>query len=243
MGREAMFAAVRDRYYSLRQVFAAPATRRRMRRLSGLFVFEFVVVLLGVLAAQMLQENFADARARRDAKATVERARQEAAGFRSTSEYWLAAGPCLEAKMDEVMRAAAEGVDRSELHGPRPRIPLSALTPWSESTMNAARQTYGDEAVAVYFALHTMATKMADDSHELAGDRALLGLADPRFGPVSREDRMNTRIAAGRIKGRLASLGVTARYGVLSAERLAIPADPERKRLLTLPAGCSGGRR
>lgn len=238
-----MFAAVRNRYRSFRGLFTAPPSRRRIRRLSGLFVFEFVVVLLGVLAAQMLQENFADARARRDAKATVERARQEAAGFRSTSEYWLAAVPCLERKMDELMRAAAEGVDGAELHGPRPRMPLSALTPWSEATMNAARQTYGDEAVAVYFALHTMAIKMADDSHELAGDWALLSLADPRFGPVSREDRINTRLAAARIKGRLASIGVTARYGVLSTERLAIPADPERKRLLTLPADCSGGPR
>ena len=109
--------------------------------------------------------------------------------------------------------------------------------------MNAARQIYGDEEVSVYVGLHTMAAKMAEDSHELAGDWDLLGLVDPRLGPVSREDRINARLAAGRIKGRLASLGVTARYGVLSAERLAIPADPQRKRLLTLPAGCSGGKR
>ena len=109
--------------------------------------------------------------------------------------------------------------------------------------MNAARQIYGDEEVAVYLALQTEAAKMAEDSHELAGDWALLGLADRRFGPVSREDRVNARLAAGRIKGRLESIGITARYGVLSAQRLAIPVDAERKRLLTLPAGCSEGAR
>lgn len=238
-----MFRAVREYFGRRRGAGPDSPSARKAKRLAGLFLFEFVVVVLGVLAAQMLQEYFADARARREATATVERARAEAAGFRATSEYWLDASPCLERSMDELMRAAAQGIDRPELHGPRPRMPLSALTPWSESTMNAAREIYGDEAVAVYFALHTEAEKMAEDSHELAGDWALLGLADPRLGPVSREDRINARLAAGRIKGRLASLGVTARYGVLSAERLAIPADPQRQRLLTLPAGCLRGAR
>lgn len=238
-----MFQALRQYFNGWRDVDLAAPRSRRTKRLAGLFVFEFVVVVLGVLAAQMLQEYFADARSRREVAATVERARQEAAGFRATSEYWLAAGPCLDRKMDELMRAAAEGVDRPQLHGPRPRMPLSASTPWSEATMNAARQIYGDEEVSVYFALHTMAAKMAEDSHDLAGDWSLLGLADPRLGPVSREDRTNARLAAGRIKGRLASIGVTARHGVLSAERLAIATDPERKRLLTLPDGCTGGAR
>ena len=237
-----MFQAVRNYFAASSRLALDERKVRRARRLAGLFLFEFVVVVLGVLVAQMLQEYFVDARARREVAATVERARQEAAGFRATSEYWLAATPCLERKIEELMRAAAEGVDRPELQLPRPRIPFSALTPWSEATMNAARQIYGNEEATVYFALQTMAGKMAEDSHELAGDWDLLGLADPRLGPVSREDRINTRLAAARIKGRLASIGVTARFGVLSAERLAIPASPGRKRLLTLPAGCSGGR-
>ena len=238
-----MFAAVRNLFGRWRELDPSPVARRRFSRYAKLFLFEFVVVVTGVLVAQLLQEYFVDSRARREVAATVERARQEAAGFRATSEYWLAAAPCLERKMDQLMRAAAEGVDRPELHGPRPRMPLSALTPWSEATMNAARQIYGDEEVAVYLALQTEAAKMAEDSHELAGDWALLGLADRRFGPVSREDRVNARLAAGRIKGRLESIGITARYGVLSAQRLAIPVDAERKRLLTLPAGCSEGAR
>ena len=237
-----MFQAVR-KYFTSSRLALDERKLRRARRLAALFLFEFVVVVLGVLAAQMLQEYFADARAQREVAATVERARREAAGFRATSEYWLAAAPCLDRRMDELMRAAAGGVDRPELHGPRPRMPLSASTPWSEATMNAARQIYGDEEVSVYFALHIMAAKMAEDSHELAGDWALLGLADPRLGPVSREDRINARLAAARMRGRLASIGITARHGVLSAERLAIPTDPERRRLLTLPAGCSGGAR
>ena len=183
-----MFAAVREQWAQWRGMRFPEPTRRRLRKLSGLFLFEFVVVVAGVLVAQMLQEYFAGVRAQREVSATVERARQEAAGFRATSEYWLAAAPCLERKMDALMRMAAEGADRPELHGPRPPMPLSALTPWSEATMNSARQIYGDEEVTVYLALQTEARKMAEDSHELAGDWALLGLADRKFGPVSREE-------------------------------------------------------
>jgi hypothetical protein len=83
-----------------------------------------------------------------------------------------------------------------------------------------------------------MAAKMAEDSHELAGDWALLGLVDPTLGPVAREDRLNARVAAGRIKGRLASLQVTAAHVIPVAERLAVSTDPRRARLLTLPGGC-----
>ena len=233
-----MFKAIRSQFGRWRDLSVPKPTRLRIWRYSGLFMFEFAVVLLGVLAAQMLQESGAKARAGSDARVTVERAAREVANFRATSEYWLDAGPCIERRMDQLMRAAATGTDNPDVHGPRPRMPLSDFTPWSEPTVIAARQVYGEGLVSDYGALQTMAAKMADDSHELAGDWALLGLVDPTLGPVAREDRLNARVAAGRIKGRLASLQVTAAHAVAAAERLAISADPRRARLLTLPAGC-----
>lgn len=233
-----MFKAIRSKFEEWLKRSVPESTRPRIWRYAGLFVFEFVVVLLGVLAAQMLQESVLDARARSDARVTVERAAKEAANFRATSEYWLSAAPCLEARMDQLMRTAAAGTDDPAVHGPRPRMPLSDFTAWSETTIIAARQVYGEGLVSDYSGLRTMAEKMAEDSHELAGDWALLGLVDPALGPVAREDRLNARVAAGRIKGRLASLQITATHMVATAERLQIGTDPSRARLLTLPDEC-----
>ena len=234
-------------FQAVRKFFAASALPpmderklRKARRLVGLFLFEFVVVVLGVLVAQTLQERAATERAETDARVAVERAAQEAAAFRSTSEYWLRAGPCLENRMDELMRAAANGKPDAISREPRPRMPLSAFTAWSETTTMTTRRMFGDRFVARYAALETMAAKMAQDSHELAGEWALLGLIDPALGAVGREDRFNARLAAGRIKGRLASLNVTAVHAVDAAARLGVKADPARSRLLTLPAGCAG---
>ena len=236
-----MFLAIRRHWMRWPGLEMTAARKRRLARWSGLFAFEFVVVLLGVLAAQRLQDAAANARARDDAASAIERAEREASNFRATSEYWLRAGPCLARQMDELMRAAALGGDLPEPL-PRPRMPLSAFTPWSEATVIAARRAYGDDLVSDYSGLQVMAAKMAEDSHDLAGEWALLSLLDPRLGPVAREDRLNARVAAGRIKGRLASLRVTARNAIAAAERRSIPADPARKRLLTLPAGCGTAR-
>jgi len=233
-----MFQAVRKYFAALSPPALDERKIRRARRLAGLFLFEFVVVVLGVLVAQMLQERAATARAETDARVAVARAASEAATFRATSEYWLRAGPCLETRMDELMRAAANNTPDSISRGPRPRMPLSAFTPWSETTTMTARRVYGDRLVSRYAALETMAAKMAQDSHELAGEWALLGLIDPALGAVGREDRFNARLAAGRIKGWLASLNVTAFHAVDAAERLGVKADPARSRILTLPDGC-----
>ena len=113
-----MFKAIRGQISRWRKLSVPRPVRLQIWRYSGLFMFEFVVVLLGVLAAQMLQESAANARARGDARVTVERAATEVASFRATSEYWLSAGPCLERRMDQLMRAAATGTDDPNVHGP-----------------------------------------------------------------------------------------------------------------------------
>ena len=233
-----MFQAIRRQFLRWPAFEMTPARKRRAMRWGGLFAFEFVVVLLGVLAAQMLQEYATKARAREDAGTALEQSKREAATFRATAEYWLAVGPCIEGHLDQLMRAAARGTEDPIAHGPRPHMPFSALTPWSEATIVTVRRAHGETLLADYNGLRMAAERMADDSRELAAEWALLALVDPQFGSVAREDRMNARLAAGRMKGRLRSLQVTAAHAVSTAQRLGIGADPERKRLLALPAGC-----
>lgn len=234
-----MFRAVRSLFGGESKSFR----RLRFERAVRLFAFEFVVVLLGVLAAQMLQERFTDARERGAAKSAMDRARSETSGFRSTADYWRSAAPCLDRNMDALMRSVAASKTIDPALTARPRMPLTALTPWGEDTIGAARQVYGDSVVSAFFALQTMAAKMSRDSDDLAGEWALLSLVDPSLGPISSEDRINARVAAGRIKGRLESLEVSAENAERISDSLGIAADPVRRRVLTLPQGCSELRR
>lgn len=233
-----MFSAARGHFHRWRDWAYSPRGRRSAR-LAKLFLFEFVVVLLGVLAAQMVQEYAADARAREDARTALERAGREAASFRATAEYWLRAGPCLEQRMERIMLAAASGSNHSAQDVARPHLPFSSITPWSETTAVTVRRVHGDSRLANYVALRTAASRMADVSRDLAAEWAVLDLLDPRFGPVAREDRLNARLAAAEIKGRIAALQVTAGFAVSAAERLGVAPDPDRARFLTLPAGCA----
>lgn len=90
-----MFQAVRE---SL-----AAALPRRGKRLAALFAFEFVVVLLGVLAAQVVQNWAREREVRREtleARQRLERGYGDAIQF---AAVWTAAMPCLRERVGEIM--------------------------------------------------------------------------------------------------------------------------------------------
>ncbi|HQR40536.1 MAG TPA: hypothetical protein PLF26_19290, partial [Blastocatellia bacterium] len=80
-----------------------------MSRLAGLFVFEFVVVLLGVLAAQAVADWAEDRRLAHEADVQFEQARQQAILAASVQKYWANVGPCLIERARTVASAAASG--------------------------------------------------------------------------------------------------------------------------------------
>src|SRR5437868_7784966 len=91
VGAQGMFRAVRDSLLNRGTLFRS----HRLQRTGRLFLFEFVVVLLGVLAAQMLQGWVADRQSRRQASAAVAQLRVEAATMVSQAGFWRRSGPCL----------------------------------------------------------------------------------------------------------------------------------------------------
>lgn len=171
-----------------------------------LFLFEFVVVVAGVLVAQLLQERVRDASARREAEEAIERAREEAIRLVLIGDHWRRVGPCLEARVSRIARVAAAGgtLDAEQLRGPVTWIPIT--TPWSESTTLVARREHGNQLVDQYadLALNASVVRAANDT--ITRNAPSFRLLDPSFGPSSVVDRANVRLAAMQVRAGIRTL-------------------------------------
>ena len=87
-----MFQAVRAFFGSVARIGATLRTSKA-RRVATLFLFEFVVVVLGVLAAQLLQSAAADRQSRNDAALSLERSEHEWRQMRAIASYWISVAP------------------------------------------------------------------------------------------------------------------------------------------------------
>jgi hypothetical protein len=232
-----MFAAVRNRFALWRSHMRSPQLPRRARRLSALFLFEFIVVVLGVLVAQSLQEYASSLRDRTDMRTQRARADFQIADSASTSEYWLALAPCLSSQMDRVMQALASGKAPAEVDVTTPPYPTARISPWSEQSILTLRREEGDEIAAHYVSLVDIAAFQTDHVRRLAHEWAPLRLADPANGPMNESDRAAVRVAASRTQAELERIASNARAVLRRANALKIRAhtvDP----IPTLPPHC-----
>lgn len=201
-----MFQAVRDFFGTAHGSTArlgATLRTERARRVARLFLFEFVVVVLGVLAAQLLQTAAQNRQARNDARLSLERSETEWAQMRAIGSYWVAVAPCLENHVTRIARNAADGRGMSVAQIGRPALPTPVATPWSDATILAARRAYGEDAYERYTELRTQGRLIAAYNSQFASDWAILSLLDPTFGNPSSMDRANVRLAAIRLRGQI----------------------------------------
>ena len=197
-------------FAALREFFSRPDNpiprKGRGRQLAALFLFEFVVVVAGVLVAQLLQERVIDARARRETDEAIERARAEAIRLVLIGDHWRRAGPCLEARVNRIARVAATGgtLDAEQLRGPATWIPIT--TPWSESTTLVARRAHGNTLVDQYADLAVNASVVRAANDALIHNWRSFKLLDPSLGQPSPADRANVRLAAMQVRAALRTL-------------------------------------
>jgi hypothetical protein len=185
-----------------------------------LFVFEFVVVVAGVLVAQALAGY---AQQRSDlARMEMERSRvrYELESAHSMFQSWSFAVPCLNRRMMEIM--SGKQLSSHDLH--RPSMPTPNYSAPDSFTLNLIAQRYGIEeknllkSVADQIASITMRDEM------IISAWGRLALLDPANGPFSNSDRTQARIAAAEIKGHLRSIEVMTDSSLESLRRLRIRA-------------------
>ena len=183
-----------------------------------LFAFEFVVVMAGVLAAQALQNWVAN----RSAADAMEEARvrtlHEQSGNLANAEAWLAAIPCLDRRMQDIMRSAASGtIDPSQVERPKfADFVESRVDDRSELLMRAR---YGDRLVDRYVAMRSNLAFAQSDVGTIVHSWGRLNLGDPRLGRVSEADRSAVRIAAADIRAELRGLRYALADFVVAAAR------------------------
>lgn len=232
-----MFQAIRNFFTASSSPALDERKIRKARRLAGLFLFEFIVVVVGVLVAQMLQERMADRRARAEARMAVARERAEFAQFRGVVEYWNKAAPCLSARMDRIARSAATNTPLAAADFARPSLPSLSISPLAGDAALVARQVYGDRLVYEYWLIARSAERMSNFTTGVTTDWTLLQLLDPALGQPSAQDRAEARAAAMRIKALVTALEVNSGNLLESLQRLQIPVAP-RVYTFELPSDC-----
>lgn len=174
-----------------------------------LFMFEFVVVVAGVLVAQALA-NWAQQRA---AYASMEEARKRVE-IEASSDMYAAlimkvAAPCLEQRMREIMRQASVGpVDAA--FAERPSIKSFFLSPISDESLLLMRKRYGERWVRSLNNFFNNNADLDKRTGTIATVWGRIAMASADNGAVSPGDRLAARAAAAEVLAEMRGVRINA---------------------------------
>ena len=201
-----------------------------------LFLFEFVVVVAGVLVAQAV----ADWARQRSDVAAMERAKvrldRDIRIGRATVESWLIAMPCLEAQLDEVMRVAGGNAQIDPVVLERPAFRSMNVERLTSESGLLLIDRYGSDKAQLYTTLQDRAARITVLANHAAERWMNLTVLDPRYGTVREGDRVNARAAASDIKSALLSLAIGSRGFLDESNRLGLTTMVDEGR--RMPRGC-----
>lgn len=209
----------------------------RARHLGGLFAFEFVVIVLGVLTAQADSDWSKNRAAQRDMLANKERADAQIAFLAAISIAYGRVIPCMKQRIVGVMRdsSGTDQVDPQFLVRPILwNLPYNEFT--SESLLNL-RGTFGPVVSDHYERIAHYANRSNNLVESLANDWEALSIISPDSGAVGQGDRQQARILASRMLSTLRSLGKTSSNIAFRAQNLGVA--PTLKPGQRLPVNCA----
>lgn len=187
-----------------------------------LFLFEFVVVVAGVLTAQALADWVNDRAEDRAIREENERIRYEIGRARQNARVWTAAVPCLEERVDPVIRkAASDGrLGPEELN--LPRFIGYTVGQVSPDIDRAFRARVGASTVDTYGSTSSSTEMLASTYRSVRQDWDRFALLDPALGPSSQADRATVRDVGVQIRSKLRRLRSQAEDVERAAGRLGI---------------------
>ncbi len=171
----------------------------RGKATTRLFLFEFLVVMAGVLAAQWLQQRQQELALRDDARNLLANSREAHEGMIRRSFHWRAYGPCVTARADAIARAAGDGRTMTRAEIGRPALPSTDTVNWTPALLRAAIDLVGPERVADYQGLEANAQIRDNITDRISTNWATFNLLDPAYGKPSAQDFANVRLAAVRV--------------------------------------------
>lgn len=204
------------------------------RRVIRLFVFEFVVVMAGVLAAQGLQGWVAERSDAAEGRALLGRASLDVAGFDRVINYWHQRGPCLQEHVGRIARAAASGATMTATEIGRPALPSSDTIEWNDEQREKVALIADADRIIAIENLKSYADTTSLFSGDIGNEWATFRLLDPSLGEPSALDRARVRQAAVVIDNRLRWLQFARQPVELTHQTSGVPTDtglPESARL------------
>lgn len=187
-----MFAAIRNRLGNATQGM-------RARGMVGLFVFEFFVVVLGVLAAQGLQEWARQREQQRHVEQELERLSLRYVNTQQMGTAWRAAIPCMRARIERLMRAAATGMPVQSQLIQRPRMILLGYPGTDVETEAGITAMLGAKKGGALLDVQRRAVTMDENMQAMVTRWEKFRLLDPTYGPISASDRSMAREAGADI--------------------------------------------
>jgi hypothetical protein len=168
-------------------------------RLSGVFLFEFIVVMLGVLAAQAVADWGEDRRLMRDAEVQFREARASAIQSAGTLAFWAAVGPCLIERAQQVAQSAASDQTMTAAQIGRPSLPWLQMPTWDQDVRRAAIARFGADEMGALAGMEVRAEIALETTVRVRDAWSTFALLDPANGPPTDVDRGNVRLAAIRV--------------------------------------------
>ena len=168
-----------------------------------LFVFEFVVVVVGVLAAQALA-NWVGTRAEREAgRRLFADATEGARQLDRTLGYWQRFAPCLRSHVASISRAAANAGSMTGDAIGRPAVPSPPEPQFSADDWGRIALVATPEQVQSLRGLQATASIHNAYASEMARQWSTFRLLDPSLGAALPEDRSRVRAAAMQVDSTL----------------------------------------
>lgn len=163
-----------------------------------LFVFEFVVVVAGVLVAQSLGEWIHDRDI--DRQVTDENARVEYQIGRTQqfNKLQRVAAPCLRERMLSMIAAIDSGQRYSDDYLTLPRLGGYTVEPVSPAVNLPMRDKYGAKHMEDFFLANVIAESGLTAAKDLGDQWTKFALLNPRYGTLEGADRASMRAAGAQ---------------------------------------------
>ena len=238
-----MFQALRNSFLGFGHRIGHAWRDLHGRGMVRLFLFEFVVVMVGVLAAQGLQTWMAGRADEERADAAIARLDREIALALETGILWDAALPCMLERTDSIMRAAAERRVLPAAIYRRPGMWSSSVEPPAQDVVLAMRSRMREDEFGFYELAINHANRTVDRMNELSRSWEQFSRLDPALGEAGPADFAAARDAGATIRSSLRSMRISIDILANVQRNLAIePArsrDSRRNRIVSPITSCS----
>ena len=161
-----------------------------------LFVFEFVVVVAGVLVAQGLAKWVQQQADHSEGRQLVAVAQLFVRSSNERANYWLRHASCVRRHVDDISRAAAAGRTLSSDAIGYATMPAVRTPDFTQDQLDKLALVIGDKRTRAVQRFELIDALATDDSTIISNEWTKLRLLDPSLGTPSAEDRAQVRLAA-----------------------------------------------